>query len=76
MDEVHKYPNWAREIKNSYDFYQDLKIVFTGSSLSDMLRQSTDLSRRAVQYYLPGLSFREFLCLPVREVSTLSACGI
>ncbi|MEJ7740544.1 MAG: AAA family ATPase [Chitinophagaceae bacterium] len=61
LDEVHKYPNWAREIKNSYDFYQDLKIIFTGSSISDMLRQNTDLSRRAVQYYLPGLSFREFL---------------
>ncbi len=61
LDEVHKYPEWAREIKNVYDFYPDLKIVFTGSSISDMLRQSADLSRRSVQYYLPGLSFREFL---------------
>lgn len=61
LDEVHKYPDWAREIKNIYDFYQDLMIVFTGSSISDMLRQSADLSRRSVQYQLPGLSFREFL---------------
>lgn len=61
LDEVHKYPDWAREIKNTYDFYRDLNIVFTGSSISDMLRQSADLSRRAVQYNLPGLSFREFL---------------
>ncbi len=61
VDEVHKYPNWAREIKNAYDFYPDLKIVFTGSSIVDMLRQDVDLSRRAVRYFLPGLSFREYL---------------
>jgi len=61
LDEVHKYPNWAREIKNIYDFYKDIKIVFTGSSIIDMSRQNTDLSRRAVQYELTGLSYREFL---------------
>jgi predicted AAA+ superfamily ATPase len=61
IDEVHKYPEWAREIKNIYDFYKDVKIVFTGSSITDMLRQHADLSRRAVQYELTGLSFREYL---------------
>ena len=61
MDEVHKYPNWAREIKNLYDTYKDLHIVFTGSSITDMLRQHADLSRRAIQYELPGLSYREYL---------------
>lgn len=61
IDEVHKYPDWAREIKNIYDFYRDLKIVFTGSSIIDISRQNADLSRRAVQYELTGLSFREFL---------------
>jgi predicted AAA+ superfamily ATPase len=61
IDEVHKYPDWAREIKNIYDFYKDLKIVFTGSSIIDMSRQNADLSRRAVQYELTGLSYREFL---------------
>lgn len=61
IDEVHKYPNWAAEIKNIYDFYKDLKIVFTGSSIIDISRQNVDLSRRAVQYELTGLSYREFL---------------
>ena len=61
LDEVHKYPDWAREIKNCYDFYPELKIIFTGSSIMDILRQNADLSRRAIQYQLPGLSFREFL---------------
>lgn len=61
LDEVHKYPSWAREIKNLYDVYKDLKIIFTGSSVIDLLKQNVDLSRRAVLYELPGLSYREFL---------------
>ncbi|MBL7877883.1 MAG: ATP-binding protein [Cyclobacteriaceae bacterium] len=63
LDEVHKYPNWAREIKNLYDTYPELQLVFSGSSIIDMLRQNADLSRRAVQYELTGLSYREFLAL-------------
>jgi len=61
LDEVHKYPDWAKEVKNIYDFYKDLSIVFTGSSVMDLIRQNADLSRRAVQYELTGLSYREFL---------------
>jgi predicted AAA+ superfamily ATPase len=61
LDEVHKYPEWAREIKNAYDFFPGLQVVFTGSSILDLSRQEADLSRRAVMYELPGLSYREFL---------------
>lgn len=61
LDEVHKYPNWAQEIKNLYDRYSDLKIVFTGSSIIDITKREGDLSRRAVIYELQGLSFREYL---------------
>lgn len=77
IDEVHKYPNWAQEIKNIYDFYKDLSIVFTGSSIINIFRQHADLSRRAVQYELSGLSYREFLkftgvatvdALPLKEL--------
>ena len=73
IDEVHKYPNWAREIKNIYDFYKDLKIVFTGSSIINIERQNADLSRRAVQYELTGLSYREFLSfIGVANIDVLS----
>lgn len=61
LDEVHKYPNWSQEIKNLYDFYPDLKIVFTGSSLLEIVNARSDLSRRAVVYSMQGLSFREYL---------------
>lgn len=63
LDEVHKYPDWSRELKNLYDYYPDLKIVFTGSSIIELGKLDVDLSRRAVLYDLPGLSFREYLFL-------------
>ena len=61
LDEVHKYDNWAREIKNLYDRYKELKIIFTGSSIIDISKQEGDLSRRAIIYELFGLSYREYL---------------
>lgn len=63
LDEVHKYKNWSQEIKNIYDDYPELHIAFTGSSLLEILNSRADLSRRALVYELPGLSFREFLNL-------------
>ncbi|MEM1137176.1 MAG: AAA family ATPase [Bacteroidota bacterium] len=63
LDEVHKYPNWSQEIKNLYDDYPELQVVFTGSSLLEILNARADLSRRAITYSLQGLSFREYLNL-------------
>ncbi len=61
LDEVHKYKNWSVELKNIYDDHPDLKIVFTGSSLLEILNARVDLSRRAIVYSMQGLSFREYL---------------
>ena len=61
LDEVHRYPTWTREIKNIYDSYPDLHIVFTGSSLLEIHNAEGDLSRRLRMYHLNGLSFREYL---------------
>jgi len=63
IDEIHKYSDWSRELKNIYDSFPTLKIVFTGSSVLDILKGSADLSRRAIIYNLHGLSFREYLKL-------------
>ncbi len=63
IDEIHKYPDWSHELKNIYDSFPGLKIIFTGSSVLDILKGSADLSRRAIIYKLPGLSFREYLKL-------------
>ena len=67
IDEVHKYPpkfrdhDWSAEIKNIYDRYPALHIIYSGSSILKVHKGKGDLSRRRQVYHLPGLSFREFL---------------
>ena len=61
IDEIHKYLNWSQELKEAYDLYNDLHIVVSGSSLLRINDGKADLSRRLVEYDMPGLSFREFL---------------
>ncbi len=61
IDEVHKYPEWTRVLKNLYDFYPSLKIVYTGSALLAIDNSEIDLSRRQTLYTLEPMSFREFL---------------
>ena len=61
LDEVHRHEDWSIYIKNIYDDYPELQVVFTGSSLLQILDARADLSRRPVMYNMQGLSFREFL---------------
>ncbi|MBR1504161.1 MAG: AAA family ATPase [Prevotella sp.] len=63
LDEVHRYPNWITTVKNIYDSYPKLHIVFTGSSLLEIDNAEADLSRRLRTYHLEGLSFREYLTI-------------
>lgn len=63
IDEIHKYKDWSKELKLIYDYYSELKVVFSGSSVLDINKGASDLSRRAVMYHLQGLSFREYLQL-------------
>ena len=61
IDEVHKYPNWSREIKLIYDDLPSINVVFTSSSILEIFKSESDLSRRVVNYDLKELSFREYL---------------
>lgn len=61
LDEIHYHPEWQTMLKNLYDDYPRLKIVYTGSSMLEIDHRQSDLSRRQIVYHLPGLSFREFL---------------
>jgi len=60
IDEIHKYKNFEKELKEIYDFL-DVKVIFSGSSALQLEHKKADLSRRAVLYRVKGLSFREFL---------------
>jgi hypothetical protein len=61
LDEVHKYPQWSRELKVIYDGFPDLQLIFSASSALDIFKGTADLSRRLSVRELPGLSFREYL---------------
>ena len=63
IDEIHKYQGWSTEIKNIYDSYPDLRVVYTGSSILELEKGGADLSRRKLEYRLYGLSFREYLSI-------------
>jgi predicted AAA+ superfamily ATPase len=63
IDEIHKYPDWSKEVKMMYDNFPTLKIVITGSSILELFKGTDDLSRRVVRYELQGFSFREYLNL-------------
>jgi predicted AAA+ superfamily ATPase len=76
IDEIHKAPNFALELKTIYDFV-DIKVIFSGSSALEIENSKVDLSRRALFYELHSLSFREFLAikfkldLPVLELEDI-----
>lgn len=61
LDEVHKYPHWQTYMKNIYDNYPSMKVVFTGSSMLRIEHGEGDLSRRVAMYTMDGMSFREYL---------------
>lgn len=63
FDEVHKCPQWTLRLKNYYDNYPDLRIVYTGSSMLEIDNSNVDLSRRQSLYSLPVMSFREYLSM-------------
>lgn len=63
IDEVHKYANWSQEVKTIYDNFPELKMIVTGSSMTEIYKGQGDLSRRGLIYHLNGLSFREYLFL-------------
>ncbi len=61
LDEIHKCPDWTAVLKNLYDNYPNLNIVYTGSSMLQIDNSKVDLSRRQTLYRLHNLSFREYL---------------
>ena len=61
LDEVHKIANWQNLLKSINDDLRRLSVVYSGSSLLKLEKRGGDLSRRQTSYFLPGLSFREYL---------------
>lgn len=58
LDEIHNQDDFAGDLKTIWDFLE-INILFSGSSALHL--ENADLSRRALKYVLPTLSFREFI---------------
>jgi uncharacterized protein len=76
IDEIHKYPHWSTELKNIYDGYPDLRVIFTASSALEIQKGEADLSRRVLSYHLPGLSFREYLNLQGHSFKSINLADL
>ncbi|MCL4393075.1 AAA family ATPase [Patescibacteria group bacterium] len=61
IDEIHEYKNWNQELKNIFDSYPNVQILFSGSSSIDLIKGKYDLSRRVILRQMYGFSFREYL---------------
>ena len=63
IDQVFKSPTWSQDLRECYDRFTSLKIVFTGSSVMRLKEEDCEFHDFVKVYHLRGLSFREFLNL-------------
>lgn len=63
LDQMFKYENWSKELRECYDTLPDLQIIFTGSSVMRLEEENADLNGIITVYNLRGFSFREYLNL-------------
>jgi predicted AAA+ superfamily ATPase len=61
LDQIHKYPDWASELKSCYDNFPQLQIIFSASPVLRVIEGNSELQDIAKIYHLEGLSFREYL---------------
>ncbi len=67
IDQVFKQPNWSKELRQCYDLFPELKIVFTGSSVMRLKEENPELNGIVKSYDLRGFSFREYLNLQTKS---------
>jgi uncharacterized protein len=63
LDQIFKYENWSKELRECYDRFPELHIVFSGSSVMRLREENVDIKDIVASYNLRGFSFREFLNL-------------
>lgn len=61
LEQIHKYPGWAAELKSCYDNFPELQIIFSASPVLRVLEINNELKDIAKIYHLEGFSFREYL---------------
>ena len=73
LDEIQKVPDWQDLLKTLYDTEHKIKIVVSGSSSLDIRRGKETLAGRLFTFFLPVLTFREFVRYRGRPASIATA---
>lgn len=63
IDQTFKYENWSKELRECYDRFPSLHIIFSGSTVMRLIEENNDIQNIVSAYNLRGFSFREFLNL-------------
>jgi len=63
IDQVFKYPNWSKELRDCYFHYVGLRIIFSASPVMRLIEGNVDIGHIVKMYNLRGYSFREYLNL-------------
>lgn len=63
IDQTFKYENWSKELRECYERFPQLHIIFSGSSVMRLIEDNEDLQDIVSVYNLRGFSFREYLNL-------------
>lgn len=63
IDQTFKYENWSKELRECYDRFPQLQIIFSGSSVMRLIEDNDELKDIVASHNLRGFSFREFLNL-------------
>jgi hypothetical protein len=61
LDEIQKVPYWQDVLKRFYDTRDDVKFVVSGSASLKIKKSKESLAGRIFDFYMPILTFREFL---------------
>ncbi len=67
IDQVFKMPDWSLQLRQCYDMYPSLQIVFTGSSVMRLKEENPEIGGIVKSYNLRGLSFREYIAVQTGE---------
>jgi len=63
FDEIHKIAFWPDILKRYYDMFENIKFIISGSSSININKSKESLAGRIYDFFLPVLTFREFLGL-------------
>lgn len=67
IDQVFKMPDWSKQLRQCYDIYRNLQIIFTGSSVMRLKEENPEIGGIVKSYNLRGLSFREYIAVQTGE---------